>query len=83
MANTLEEMGNPFLEECEDLLVIGARDIADPKVASTIRNIEQIGKNQYQEYIRDRLDNRNKPLSDPIKQNKLHLFSCQESKDVA
>ena len=83
MTNTLEEMSNPFLEECEDLLVLGTRDIADPKVANTIRNIEQIGKNQYQEYIRDRLDNRTKPLSDPIKQNKLHLFSRQESKDVA
>lgn len=83
MTNTLEEMGNPFLEEYEDLLVLGTRDIADPKVANTIRNIEQIGKNQYQEYIRDRLDNRTKPLSDPIKQNKLHLFSRQESKVVA
>ncbi|KAH3845744.1 hypothetical protein DPMN_088030 [Dreissena polymorpha] len=50
-------MGNPFLEECEDLLVLCTRDIADPKVANTIRNIEKIGKNQYQEYIRDRLDN--------------------------
>ena len=63
-------MGNSFSEECEDLLVLGKRDIADPKVANTIQNIEQIGKNQYQEYIRDRLDNRTKPLSDPIKQNK-------------
>ncbi|KAH3768118.1 hypothetical protein DPMN_169330 [Dreissena polymorpha] len=80
MTNTLEEMGNPFLEECEDLLVLGTRDIADPKVANTMRNIEQIRKNHYQEYIRDRLDNRTNPLSDPIKQNKLHLFNRQESK---
>ncbi|KAH3854829.1 hypothetical protein DPMN_097380 [Dreissena polymorpha] len=84
MTNTLEKTGNPFLEECEDLLVIGTRDIADPKVANTIkRNIEQIGKNQYQEYIRDGMENRTKPLSDPIKQNKLHLCSRQESKVVA
>ncbi|KAH3741628.1 hypothetical protein DPMN_048353 [Dreissena polymorpha] len=69
MTNTFEEMGNPFLEECDDLLVLGTRDIADPKFANTIRNIEHIGKNQYYEYIRDRLDNRTKPLSDPIKQN--------------
>ncbi|KAH3735692.1 hypothetical protein DPMN_042227 [Dreissena polymorpha] len=40
MTNTLEKMGNPFF------LVQGTRDIADPKVANTIRNIEQIGKNQ-------------------------------------
>ncbi|KAH3786319.1 hypothetical protein DPMN_164425 [Dreissena polymorpha] len=76
MIHTLEEMSNPFMEECEDLLVLGKRDIADPKVANTIRNIEQIGKNQYQEYIRDRLDNRTKPLSDPIKQ----ITSIQSSR---
>ncbi|KAH3898555.1 hypothetical protein DPMN_022791 [Dreissena polymorpha] len=58
MTNTLKEMGYPFLEECEDVLVIGMRDIADPKVANAIRNIEQIGKNEYQEYIWDRLENR-------------------------
>ena len=39
MTNTLEEMGNPFLEESEDLLVLDTRDKADPKVATTIRNI--------------------------------------------
>ncbi|KAH3731110.1 hypothetical protein DPMN_057115 [Dreissena polymorpha] len=80
MTNTLEEMGNPFLDECENLEVLCTRDIADPKVANTIRNIKHIGKNQYQEYLRGRLDNRTKPLSDPIKQNKLHLFSRQDSK---
>ncbi|KAH3846608.1 hypothetical protein DPMN_088911 [Dreissena polymorpha] len=34
MANTLEEMSNPFLKECEDL-VLGTGDIADPNVANT------------------------------------------------
>ena len=65
MTSTLEEMGNPFLEESEDLLVLDTRDIADTNVATTIRNIEQIGKDKYHEYVRDRLDKRTKPLSDP------------------
>ncbi|CAG2228323.1 unnamed protein product [Mytilus edulis] len=75
---TIEEMGNPFLEESEDLLVLDTRDIVDPKVANTVRNIEQIGNDKYHEYVRERLDKRTTPLSDPIKQNKLHLFSRQE-----
>ncbi|CAC5367122.1 unnamed protein product [Mytilus coruscus] len=33
---TIEEMGNPFLEESEDLLVLDTRDIVDPKVANTV-----------------------------------------------
>ncbi|CAC5382291.1 unnamed protein product [Mytilus coruscus] len=75
---TIEEMGNPFLEESEDLLVLDTGDIVDPKVANTVRNIEQIGNDKYHEYVRERLDKRTTPLSDPIKQNKLHLFSRQE-----
>ena len=34
----------PFLEKSDDLLVLDTRDIADPKVVQTVRNIEQIGR---------------------------------------
>ena len=70
LTDTLEEMGNPFSEKSDDLLVSDTRDIADPKVAQTFRNIEQIGKSQYQEYLKNRLEKKTKPLADPIKQNK-------------
>ena len=53
-------------------------DKADPKVAQTVRNVVQIEKSKYQEYVKNRLENKTKPLADPIKQNKLHLFSSQE-----
>ncbi|VDI52492.1 Hypothetical predicted protein [Mytilus galloprovincialis] len=76
--DTIEEMGHPVSEESEDLLVLDTRDIVDPKVANIVRNIEQIGNDKYHEYVRDRLDKRTTPLSDPIKQNKSHLFSRQE-----
>ena len=66
------------MEKSDDLLVLNTRDIADPKVAQTVRNIEQIGKSQYRQYVKNRLIKKTKPLADPIKQNKLHLFSRQE-----
>ena len=55
-----------------------SRDKADPKVAQTVRNVEQIGKSKYQEYVKNRLEKKSKPLADPIKQNKLYLLSRQE-----
>jgi len=76
-------MGNYFLEESEDLLVLDTSDIADPEVAHTIRNIELIGKDKYHEYVLERLDKRTKPLTDPIQQNKLHLFSRQEKRQIS
>ena len=39
---TIEEMGKSFLEESEDLSVLDTRDIINPKVANTVRNIEEI-----------------------------------------
>ena len=66
------------MEKSDDLLVLDTHDIADPKVAQTVRNIEQIGKSQYQQYVQNSLEMKTKPLADPIKQNKLYLFSRQE-----
>lgn len=41
---TIEDMGNPFLEESEDLLVLDTRDIMNSSVAEAFRKIEEIGK---------------------------------------
>ena len=71
-------MGNLILKKSDDLFVSDASDIADAKAVQTVRNTEQIGKNQYQKYVKNRLEKKTKPLADPIEQNKLHLFSSQE-----
>ena len=44
LCSVIEEMGKPFLEQSEDLLVLGKRDIMDSSVAETFRIIEEIGK---------------------------------------
>jgi len=46
--NAIEEMGNLFLEQSEDLLVLDTRDIMYSSVADTVRTVEEIGKQQYQ-----------------------------------
>jgi hypothetical protein len=55
--------------------VLDSRDIADPGVAQTVRTVEKIGKQQYEKFVKDRLDKRTTPLSEPITINKLTLFS--------
>jgi hypothetical protein len=70
-------MGNPFLEPSKDLLVLDSRDIADPGVAQTVRTVEKIGKQQYETFVKERLDKRTMPLSEPITRNKLILFSIR------
>ena len=44
LVKVLEEMGNPFLEQRQDLLVIDTSDIMDTQVAETVRRIETLGE---------------------------------------
>ena len=73
---TIEEMGNPFMESSEDLLVFDTHDIVDSSVTDTIKNSVKNGKRQYEEFVTKHLVKRNKSLFDPIHTNKNFLFSC-------
>ena len=67
LVGVFEEMGNPFLEEKNDLLKLDTRDI--------IAQAERIGQQQYELYVHDRLLQRSVTVMEPIKKNKLALFS--------
>ena len=79
----LEEMGNPFLEESEELYKLDTKDVAAPSVVSTVRRIGALGISQFDTYISDRLVRRTVPLSEPIKKNKLPLFSSPPPKTLS
>ena len=51
----LEETGNPFLEESQDLMVHDTRDIMTSSVGETVQNVETIGEKQYREFVEERL----------------------------
>ena len=79
LCSVFEEMINPYLEQSEDLLVLGTRDITDSSVVETVRKIEEIGKAQYQTFATGRVKKRTTSLFEPIKRNKLSLFSSPPS----
>ena len=51
-----QEMGNPFLENTQDLLVLDTRDIMETPVAETVRKIESFGEEQYTKFVEERLE---------------------------
>ena len=55
VCSTIEEMGKPFADQTGDLFVLDTRDIADSKVVETVRTVEQLGKDQYQQFVTKRL----------------------------
>ena len=75
LCSVIKEMGNPFLEQSKDLLVLRTRDIMDSSVAETVRIIKEIGKAQYQAFLTERREKRTTSQFDPVKKNKFSLFS--------
>ena len=51
-----QEMGNPFLENTQDLLVLDTRDIMETPAAETVRKTESLGQEQYTKFVEERLE---------------------------
>ena len=75
LTQTIKQMGNPFCEDSSDLLVLDSHDIADVSISETIRKIEKLGLEQYEQYVEERLHSHTLSIAEPIKKNSLHLFS--------
>ena len=46
-------MGNPFLDEFDELISLDSRNCMDDSVATPLRTLEETGTNQYREYIKN------------------------------
>jgi len=55
LVEVIDDLGNPFMEESGDLLLLDTRDIADLAVMTTVRGIEKKGHDQYDSFVTDRL----------------------------
>ena len=76
----IEEMGNPFLERGEYLMVLDTKDICDVSVGETVRKAEALGLEQYEIFVDERLAKPKIPVTDVITKNKLPLFSRPPAK---
>jgi len=71
LVHTFNEFGNPFLENSNELLVLGIQNVMDESVVNTVSMIYEIGKEQYTKYYKDVLNDRTRSIHDPIKKNSL------------
>jgi hypothetical protein len=78
---TMESMDSPFLEDSGEMLSLDSKIIMNKDVVQTVYTAEDIGKRQYANYTKERLQGAsNKPLSDILSKNKLPLFSAPHTK---
>ena len=83
LVKVIEEMGNPYLDETEELLVLDNKEVASPDVLRSLQIIEKCGQDQYQAFVDERLKKRSKSVFDPIKRNNLHLFHKKSSNTLS
>ena len=77
LIDTVTEFGNPFLDDCPELLILNSRDCADDSVIATVWSIDSIATAQYQKYCNDVIVTRNKSIHDTINKNSLPLFKTR------
>ena len=65
-------MGNAFLHDNAELMVLDTRDVLDESVVTTVRSVEKLGVNQYKIYHGSV---GNISIHEAIKKNSLPLFS--------
>ena len=80
LVDAVEELGNPFREDSGDLLVLDTKDILPKEVVDSVKSIEETGYDQYTTFVKERFVDQKKPITDPIKMNKLPMFSRPPTK---
>ena len=78
LVQTIEEMGNPFLDGTPELISLDMCDIVDESVV--VRRIETIGQDQFNEYQKKVILDRRKFIHAPIEKNFLALFKRPKPK---
>ena len=66
LVSTISEMGNPFKDDCPELLALDTRNCADASVVDTVHKVQEIGLRQYKKFVKDVIDERTVSIHDTI-----------------
>ena len=75
LVNSIDQLGNSFKEDSGDLLSLDTKDIMPAEVVQSVKSAKKRDQNQYKDFVKERFVERTKPVTDPIKRNKIPLFS--------
>lgn len=62
LVDVIEEMGNPFTEDSNNLLKLDSRELTDQAVVDAVRVAERIGQEQYKLFVAERMQGTNPSL---------------------
>ena len=82
LVEAIDEMGNPFIEQSNDIICLSTKAIADQSVQATVNKVRSLGESQYTEFVKERLVTREKSIKDAIPQNRLPLIKQRTQRSV-
>ena len=47
----MKQMGNPFLDDFEELVTLDSQNCVDKSVVHSVRSLEETGKKQYNDFV--------------------------------
>ena len=74
------DIGNPFLEKSKDLFNIWTKDLMDADLTEEMQGIEERGREQYQSFVTDVIQDRHKSPMDTISKIKCPSFAAEKKK---
>ena len=80
LVEVFEEIGNPLKEDSGDLLTLDTKLIMDSEVHTSVENAYTVGQEQYELFVKERFVDQTKSIKDPIKENKLQVFTTSPQK---
>ena len=83
LVSSFEELGSPFKEVGEDLIALHTKDVKNEEVVQTVRTVGQVGEQQFKTFLKERLEDKTRLLTDAFKKNNLPSFNVQEKKLVS
>ena len=83
LVEEINGLGNPFEDQCKELVILNTRECADDSVVATVCQIEEVGEKQYKQYRKEVLEDRSRSIHATIKKNLLALFSTTKRKTKA
>ncbi|KAL8591565.1 hypothetical protein ACOMHN_055532 [Nucella lapillus] len=73
---------NPFKEAGSDLITLVSGEVMDPEITKSLREALHVGQAMFTEFVRDRIENASKPLSDVISRANIFTFANRPPSDL-
>ena len=83
LVSSFEELENSFSEEGGELMTIHSKEIIDSSVVNTVLNVTKIGEEQFNTFNKERLVERNKPITKTLRKNNHPTFNVHSKKVVS